>query len=92
MKPALIGDRKLPFQVLQSKVSTSGKYKIYYGTHINEGHYCWDVAVVNTVTGELIRRHYKAKDEAIVYWDEFQEKMLAPAQEEEKDEPKIWEN
>ena len=93
MKPLLIGDRKIPFQILQHKVSTSGKYKIYYGTHIVEGNYCWDVAAVNTITGELIRRHYAAKDEAILYWDRFSEEMMAPAQDEEEDEqPRIWEN
>ena len=94
VKPLLIGEKKIPFQVLQKKVSTSGKYNIFYGTHVVEGRFCYDVAAMNTITGELIRRHYKAKDEAITYWDEFQEKMLAPAQEGEEDEPgpRIWEN
>lgn len=79
--------------ILARAVSTTGKYYIFLGTHYNGLTQCYDVGSLNKVTGEIVRRHYKQKDEAYAYWQEFRTDMTAPRQggeDEEKDKLHIF--
>jgi hypothetical protein len=82
----LIGDKKLDLFILGSVVSTSGKYKIFYGQHYGKGVNCYDVGSTNLRTGETTRRHYLSKEEAIRFYDEFRTRMTEKAKPEETDE------
>lgn len=82
----LIGDKKLDLFILGSVVSTSGKYKIFYGQHYKQGAACYDVGTTNLETGETTRRHYPSKEEAIRFYDDFRSRMTEKAKPEETDE------
>ena len=87
--PNLIGEKKVDIQILSEDWSTSGKYKIFYGVHFAKiaggVQSCWDVGSINTVSGEVTRRHYEYKDQAIAYWDEFRNKMTEEPEYEDED-------
>jgi len=73
--------------IIAESVSTSGKYAIALGQHFDPI-LCYDVVSLNRVTGECIRRHYRAKDEAYAFWNEFRTGMtkpIGPSEEEEHD-------
>lgn len=79
--------------ILARAVSTTGKYYIFLGTHFNGKIQCYDIGSLNKVTGEIVRRHYKQKDEAYAYWQEFRTEMTSPRQggeDEEKDKFTIY--
>jgi len=94
----LIGKRSLKLTILDSALSSSGKYQLFFGHHwVNEGStpvLCFDVGTRNNTTDEVTRRHYKSKAEALIYWEDFRTAMLAKPQSEEKDEREklIWLN
>lgn len=82
----LIGDKKIDGIILGQVISTSGKYKIFFLTHFNGKQACWDVGVFNNKTGEVTRRHYSDKVEALAYWEEFSTKMTEKGGLEEREE------
>lgn len=58
------------------EMSTSGKYAVFFGEHYVKGIPCYDVGAFNGVTCELHRRHFgEDKPGAMIYYDEFRNKM-----------------
>jgi hypothetical protein len=69
--------------VLQAtRLTPSGKYEFFVGEHFHRGKKCFDVGVLNCVTGQVTRRHYRShaedeinKAESLAYWQEVNEKL-----------------
>ena len=72
--------------ILAKEASTSGKYVVFFGEHYTKGILCYDVGVYNGLTKLTTRRHYKRKEEALRYYDEFRDNMIAKPESEESDE------
>lgn len=82
-----IFEDRIGLVVLGSSMSTTGKYWIGIGHHWAGAHKCTDVLCVNQKTGEIIKRHYKDNQtEALVFWEQFHEKMTAKRGPSEEDE------
>lgn len=77
---------RLGLIVLGSTLSTTGKYWIAIGHHWKGAHQCHDVISVNQQNGEIIKRHYKSKEEALIFWETFYQQMTAPRGPSEEDE------
>lgn len=85
--------------ILASCTSTSSKYQLLLAEHIVAGRFCYDVIAFNNWTGLSISRHYREdlsdeinKSEALRIYDEYREKLQAPAspQEGEDENPLIF--
>ena len=72
--------------ILAKEASTSGKYVVFFGEHYVKGIPCYDTGAYNGLTKRTTRRHYKNKAEALRYYDEFRDKMIAKPESEETDE------
>lgn len=90
----LIGKKDYKCIPLDRHRSTSGRFEIFLGQHYHEGILCYLVGAYDELTGQLTCRHYSvktgkyvtdesAKAEALMVWDQFRERMLAPAEAEE---------
>lgn len=64
--------------IITKALSTSGKYEIFYGEHIRAGKQCFDVGSLNGKSGEIVRRHYSTKEEALAFWEDFHQRMTSP--------------
>jgi hypothetical protein len=53
--------RDVGVTVLESTISTSGKYKVFFGKHWEKGVVCWVVGAVSGVTGYITKQHYNDK-------------------------------
>lgn len=82
--------KKVDIVILGSAVSTSGKYGLFLGEHYISGFPCYDVGAFNKASGEIVRRHYRDKAQALCFWEDFQTQMTAPAGEEESNEKDIF--
>ena len=93
----LIGRRDYRCIPLDKHRSTSGRFEIFLGQHYHQGVICYIVGAYDERTGVLTARHYSvktgryvsdetAKASALIAWDEFREKMLAPAAPEENEQ------
>lgn len=82
----LLDQRKPKCYVLKSVLSTSGKYKLFYGTHYVQGKTCFDVGSINQLNGEIITRHYQAKEEALRVFHDYEKDLTKPAEAEESDD------
>lgn len=82
--------------IISDATSTSGKYYIFLGQHLVGGFPCYDVcATVRTSTtgGALIAKHFpsakdpKAREHALILWDQFRDAMIKPRSDGEDQEP-----
>jgi hypothetical protein len=78
---------KLGLPILDRCVSTTGKYFCFYGVHYDSKDSCFDVGAVNTLTGEIVKRHYPDEKEASEFWETFRAQMQAPREGGIEDEP-----
>lgn len=84
VKCPFCGDRQVSIErkvkdliLLSQALSTSGKYEIFYGEHMNKGSQCYDVGGLNCMTGMITRRHYTDKAAALACWEEFYQLMTS---------------
>lgn len=82
----LLDQRKPKCYVLKSVVSTSGKYRLFYGHHYVQGKTCFDCGTINNSNGEIITRHYQEKSEALRTYHEYEKGLTRPAEVEESDD------
>jgi len=98
-KPRRAFTKPQEFTALEETVSTLGKYSIAFGQHFTP-EICYDILAHNNETGEVIRRHYSARqfpahqqyDRAKECWEDFKQAMTAPrgpSEEDEQDEYRI---
>lgn len=90
---------KMDRMIVATCTSTSGKYTLMLCEHIVGGKFCYDVVAFNHETAMSISRHYREaiddavnKAEALRVYDEYREKLQAPAKPQEGDEqdPLTW--
>lgn len=84
---------KLDRIIISTCVSTSGKYQLLLCEHIVAGRFCYDVVAFNNVSKISVSRHYREalddsvnKAEALRIFDDFREKLTAPASPQEEDD------
>lgn len=92
----LLDFKKPPYQILESVISYTGKYRGFLGTHYHSGVSCWVVGAINKTDGEITAAHYNekqtgainathAKAEAQKRWANFSAVLLAKPQTDEAD-------
>lgn len=95
----LLDFRKPPYNIEQSVVSHTGKWKLWLGNHFHANKVCWVVGATSRETGEHIVRHYNetnnpsdmiAKHQATTYWEDISVKIQKPSkgslQQDQEDE------
>jgi hypothetical protein len=87
---------KLDRIILASCVSTSGKWQLLLCEHIVAGRFCYDVVGFCEAGGFSVSRHYREaledsvnKAEALRIFDDYREKLTAPAVQDEETERMI---
>lgn len=77
---------------LERTISTSGKYMIFLGTHVENGNTCWVVGAVSKITGLITMQHYNTgikgclapRAQAYTSWEKFKHSMTEKAEHEEE--------
>jgi len=77
-KMMIIGKKKIDAIQLAHFTSTSGKYDCFLATHYNGSYQCHDVGAYNKATGEVVRRHYKSRELAMIFYTKFRDEMTTP--------------
>jgi hypothetical protein len=85
--------RDVGVTVLESSLSTSGKYKIFLGKHWERGVVCWVVGAVSGVTGYITKQHYNDKIEGCIapkahaqqMYERFKARMTERSEHEEEE-------
>ncbi len=61
--------------VLAEANSTTGRYKVFLAEHIVDAQSCYDVGCFHLRNGQMIRKHYRNREEALARWEELKTQL-----------------